>query len=111
MKWMEVYQPSSRPYKGLPDIDYPFHDKVIVVTNCGASVWATKRSTSAQFLPARPWASRKFTTTSLLVSLMDYDLGYFDLDTRVLGTPGQPFGSSRKEMVGGHGLEPWTSCL
>jgi putative transposase len=32
---VEVYQPSPRPYQGLPDIDYPFHDKVIVVTNCG----------------------------------------------------------------------------
>ena len=31
----EVYQPSSRPYTGLPDIDYPFHDKTIVVTCCG----------------------------------------------------------------------------
>jgi hypothetical protein len=31
----EVYQPSTRAYKGLPDIDYPFHDKIIVVTHCG----------------------------------------------------------------------------
>ena len=31
----EVYQPSPRPYTGLPDIDYPFHDKTIVVTRCG----------------------------------------------------------------------------
>jgi putative transposase len=31
----EVYQPSTRTDKGLPDIDYPFHDKIIVVTNCG----------------------------------------------------------------------------
>jgi hypothetical protein len=23
----EVYQPSTRTYTGLPDIDYPFHDK------------------------------------------------------------------------------------
>ena len=30
----EVYQPSPRPYTGLPDIDYPFHDKTIVVTRC-----------------------------------------------------------------------------
>lgn len=28
----EIYQPSPRPYTGLPDIDYPFHDKTIVVT-------------------------------------------------------------------------------
>ena len=31
----EVYQHSTRAYQGLPDIDYPFHDKIIVVTNCG----------------------------------------------------------------------------
>src|SRR4030081_1476436 len=31
---VEVYQPSPRPYRGLPDIDYPFHDKTIVVTRC-----------------------------------------------------------------------------
>jgi hypothetical protein len=26
---------SSRIYQGLPDIDYPFHDRTIVVTHCG----------------------------------------------------------------------------
>ncbi len=31
----EVYQPSTLPYQGLPDIDYPFHDKIVVVTRCG----------------------------------------------------------------------------
>jgi len=30
----EVYQPSTRPYRGLPDVDYPLHNKVVVVTNC-----------------------------------------------------------------------------
>src|SRR5262249_11621901 len=31
----EIYQASPRPYRGLPDIDYPFHDRTIVVTYCG----------------------------------------------------------------------------
>ena len=31
----DVYQASPRPYHGLPDIDYPFHDRTIVVTHCG----------------------------------------------------------------------------
>jgi putative transposase len=31
----DVYQASSRPYQGLPDIDYPFRDRTIVVTHCG----------------------------------------------------------------------------
>jgi hypothetical protein len=29
------YQPSSRPYRGLPDIDYPLHDKAATVTTGG----------------------------------------------------------------------------
>ena len=31
----ERYVPSTRPYKGLPDLDYPFHDKTVTVTTCG----------------------------------------------------------------------------
>ena len=34
----EIYQPSTRPYQGLPDIDYPLHDKTIVVTHCGTNL-------------------------------------------------------------------------
>jgi hypothetical protein len=60
----EVYQPATRTYKGLPDIDYPFHDQVIVVTLADASVWGTKKSISARYLPARRSASKKFTTIS-----------------------------------------------
>src|SRR6516162_4328085 len=29
------YQPSPRQYQGLPDLDYPFHDKAVTVTTCG----------------------------------------------------------------------------
>ena len=29
----EIYQP--RPYHGLEDLEYPFHDRTITVTNCG----------------------------------------------------------------------------
>ena len=29
------YCPSSRPYRGLPDLDYPFHDRAATVTTCG----------------------------------------------------------------------------
>src|SRR6202051_2100094 len=31
----ERYVPSPRPYKGLPELDYPFHDKTVTVTTCG----------------------------------------------------------------------------
>ena len=31
----EVYTASPRPYSGLPEIEYPFHDRTITVTCCG----------------------------------------------------------------------------
>ena len=31
----EVYTPSTRPYRGLTEIDYPFHDRDVLVTACG----------------------------------------------------------------------------
>jgi transposase InsO family protein len=31
----EVYTASARPYDGLPDPHYPFHDRTVVVTHCG----------------------------------------------------------------------------
>ena len=43
----EVYQPSPRVDTGLPDIDYPFHDKVIVVTRCGRICLCRTNSQSA----------------------------------------------------------------
>src|ERR1044071_4184154 len=31
----EVYTPSTRPYRGLCDVDYRFHDWAVTVTHCG----------------------------------------------------------------------------
>ena len=31
----ELYCPSSRPYQGLPELDYPLHDRQYLVTACG----------------------------------------------------------------------------
>ncbi len=31
----DLYTSSTRPYKGLGDLDYPFHDWTATVTTCG----------------------------------------------------------------------------
>ena len=31
----ELYTPSPRPYQGLGELEYPFHDRTITVTSCG----------------------------------------------------------------------------
>jgi hypothetical protein len=54
----EIYQPSTRPYTELPDIDYPLDDQTIVVTRCGRICLGRP----ARSLPAKPSASKKFTT-------------------------------------------------
>jgi transposase InsO family protein len=31
----ELYTPASRAYEGLPEVEYPFHDRDVLVTACG----------------------------------------------------------------------------
>jgi len=53
----EVDQPFTRPYRGLPDIDYPFHDKTIVVT--ANAPRSPSRADAKAMLPRCVWASRQ----------------------------------------------------
>src|SRR3981081_3741953 len=80
----EVYQPSTRSYTGLPDVDYPFHDKTIVVTHCGRICRGTIKINFSTVFAGQAVGIKEVHDDIRLVSLMDYDLGYFDLDTRVL---------------------------
>ncbi len=41
----DLYTASLRPYLGLPEIDYPFHDRDIIITNCGRAASVARRST------------------------------------------------------------------
>ena len=81
----EVYQPSPRPYQGLPDIDYPLHDKVVVVTRCGRICLGNKKINFSTVFAGQAVGITEVQDDIWLVSFMDYDLGYFDLETRVLG--------------------------
>src|SRR5713101_2819299 len=88
----EVYQPSPRPYTGLPDIDYPFHDKTIVVTRCGRICLGKKKINFSQVFAGQAVGIKEVHDDIWLVSFMDYDLGYFDPETRVLEPLENPFG-------------------
>ena len=48
----EVYTPSKRPYQGLPDLEYPFHDRDVLVTACGRiCIYRKKINVLAEPLP------------------------------------------------------------
>ena len=73
----ECYTPSSRAYRGLPDLDYPFHDRDIHVTTCGRICTIKKKINSAMCWPAKRSASSKSTTafgSSQLHATMIWDI-------------------------------------
>jgi hypothetical protein len=55
----QIYQPSNKPYNGLPEISHPFHDKEVMVTNCGR---LCLQSTSQQHWLDKKLASKKSKT-------------------------------------------------
>jgi hypothetical protein len=88
----EVYTPSTRPYRGLPEVTYPFHDKDILVTACGRIRLLRKRINLSTVFAGQPLGIKEVEDGIWLASFMDYDLGYFDLEQRTLQPLDNPFG-------------------
>jgi transposase InsO family protein len=89
----EIYTPPARPYNGLPDLDYPFHDRDILVTACGRICMHRKKISISTVL-AGQWLGIKEVDDGIwLVSFMHYDLGYIDLEQRTLQPLDNPFGT------------------
>jgi putative transposase len=95
----EVYQPSPRTYQGLPDIDYPFpRQSRVVVTNCGRIRFGRKEINFSTVLAGQAVGLTEVQDAIWLVSFMDYNLGYFDLETRVLEPLDNSFGPRLSPM-------------
>jgi hypothetical protein len=88
----EVYTPSSRVYSGLPEPDYPFHDRTLNVTNCGRICLHRKKINLSVSLAGQAVGVREVESGIWLVSFMHYDLGYIDPDERTLQPLENPFG-------------------
>jgi putative transposase len=87
----ELYTPSPRPYQGLSDLEYPFHDRTITVTNCGRiCVGRRKINLSAVFAGQRV-GIKEVSEKIWLVTFMHYDLGYFDLEAGRVECVENPF--------------------
>jgi putative transposase len=79
-------------YKGLPDIDDPFHDKTIVVTNCGRICLGHRKINFSKVFAGQAVGINEVRDEIWLVSFMDYDLGYIDLEEKTLQPLNNPFG-------------------
>ena len=94
----KAYEPSSRPYNGLPDLQYPFHDREVMVTACGRICMHKKKINVSTVLAGQRLGIKEVDDGIWMISFMHYDLGYIDLEQKTLQTIDNPFGSRLSPM-------------
>lgn len=94
----ELYAASARPFDGLPELSYPFHDRDIVVARNGTIALLGRAVIISTVFEGQRLGLREIDTDVWLVSFMRYDLGYIDLEARTLQTIDTPFGSRVSPM-------------
>ena len=87
----ELYQPSTTPYRGLTDLEYPFHDRSITVTQCGRVCIGRKKIHLSTVFAGQKVGVKEVDDKIWLVSFMQYDLGFFDHETGRLEPAQNPF--------------------
>lgn len=88
----EIYENSKRKYEGLPSVEYPTHDRTITVTNCGRICMGHKKINFSTVFAGQNVGVKEMADEIWLVSFMNYDLGYFDMETKKLEPLENPFG-------------------
>lgn len=94
----ELYVPSTRPYAGLQQLEYPFHDRAITVTACGRICMHRKKINLSTVLAGQTLGIKEVDEGIWLVSFMHYDLGYIDLEQKTLQPLDNPFGPGLSPM-------------
>jgi putative transposase len=87
----ELYRPSPRPYSGLPDLEYPFHDRTITVTRCGRICLGAQKVNISQAFAGQRVGVKQVSERVWLVSFMQFDLGFFDDETCRIESAENPF--------------------
>lgn len=89
----ERYLHSTRTYQGLTELAYPFHDRSVVVTSCGRVCIHRKKINISHVFSGQTLGLKEVEENVWLLSFMDYDLGYIDLDEKCLQPLENPFGA------------------
>jgi putative transposase len=89
----ELYVGSSRPYQGLSDLHYPFHDRTITVSNCGRICIGRRKINLSTVFAGQNIGIKQVSDQVWLVSFMQYDLRFFDHETDRVTSAENPFGA------------------
>jgi putative transposase len=87
----ELYTSSLRPYKGLSDLEYPFHDRTITVTACGRICIGKRKINLSTVFAGQNVGIKEVSDKIWLVSFMKYDLGFFDHEAGRVECAENPF--------------------
>ena len=83
--------PSQREYRGLPELDYPWHDRTVTITTCGRICIRRQKVNVSQVFAGQSVGVKEVANRIWLVSFMHYDLGFFDDETCRLEPVANPF--------------------
>jgi len=94
----ELYRPSKRPYSGLPALEYPFHDRTVIVTHCGRLCFGRRKINLSQAFAGQAVGVREVADHIWLISFMHYDLGFFDDQCNRVECAPNPFSAKVSAM-------------
>jgi putative transposase len=94
----ELYAPSTTLYRGLGELEYPFHDKTVTVTRCGRICFGRQKINLSVVFAGQNVGVKEVADKIWLVSFMQYDLGFFDHETCRLECAENPFAAKLLPM-------------
>ena len=87
----ELYTPSARPYAGIGELEYPFHDRTLTVTTCGRICMGRRKINLSIVFAGQNVGVKQVSDKVWLVSFMKYDLGFFDEEAGRVTSVENPF--------------------
>ena len=91
--WLRLGIAIERIKPGLPELIYPLHDRDVVVTTCGRICIYQKKINLSTVMAGQRVGIKEVDEGIWLVSFMQYDLGYIDLEQKTLQPVDNPFGT------------------
>jgi putative transposase len=89
----DAYTRSTRVYRGLEDLSYPFADATFTVTHCGRICFHGRKINLSHVFAGQNVGVTQVGERIWLVTFMHYDLGYFDDEVGRVEPIANPFGS------------------
>ncbi len=87
----DLYRRSPHPYRVISELQYPFHDRTITITQCGRICVGRRKINLSTVFAGQDVGIKEVSDNLWLVSFMQYDLGFFDHETARLASADNPF--------------------